>query len=79
MKFLRYPIVNGIFVSIFSSFYAFILITTSNHIEFKNILYYTKAKAASSNNLSVWGKFLYSGNQKYIGIAMIAYILIIIA
>ncbi len=78
MKFLRYPFVNGIFVSIFSSFYAFILIATSNHAEFQNILYYTKAKNAYSNNLSIWGEFLYNGNQKYIGIAMIALSVIII-
>ncbi len=44
MKFLRYPFVNGIFVSIFSSFYAFILIATSNHVKFQNILYYTKTR-----------------------------------
>jgi len=31
MKFLRYPFINGAFVSLFTSFYAFILIFTSNH------------------------------------------------
>jgi hypothetical protein len=78
MKFLRYPFVNGAFVSLFTSFYAFILIFTSNHIEFQNILYYTKAKAANSSNLSIWGEFLYNGHQKYIGIAMIALTVLII-
>lgn len=78
MKFLRYPFVNGTFVSLFTSFYAFILISTSNHIEFQRILYYTKAKAANSNNLSIWGEFLYNGNQKYVGMAMIALTVLII-
>ena len=78
MKLLRYPLVNGVFVSIFSAFYAFILIITSNHTEFQRILYYTKAKAANSNNLSAWGEFLYNGHQKYIGIAMIALTVLII-
>lgn len=78
MKLLRYPIINGAFVSLFTFFYAFILIFTSNHIEFQNILYYTKAKAANSNNLSLWGELLYNGNQKYIGMAMIALTVLII-
>ncbi|MDD4729733.1 MAG: hypothetical protein PHN55_13430 [Dysgonamonadaceae bacterium] len=78
MKCLRYPFVNGTFVSLFTSFYAFILIFTSKHIEFQNILYYTKAKAANSNNLSIWGEFLYNGNQKYIGMAMIVLTVLII-
>lgn len=78
MKFLRYPFVNGAFVSIFSAFYAFILIITSNHIEFERILYYTKAKAANSKNLSAWGEFLYNGHQKYIGMTMIALTVLII-
>lgn len=79
MKFLRYPFVNGVFISLFSSFYSFILIITSEHIEFQRILYYTKAKAANSKNLSMWGEFLYNGNQKYIGMAMIALTVLIIA
>lgn len=78
MKCLRYPFVNGAFVSIFSTFYAFILIITSNHVEFQSILYYTKAKAANSNNLSTWGEFLYNGHQKYIGMAMLALTVLII-
>lgn len=78
MKFLRYPFINGAFVSLFTSFYAFILIFTSNHIEFQYILYYTKAKAANHNNLSTWGEFLYNGHQKYIGMAMIALTVLII-
>lgn len=78
MKYLRYPFFNGAFISLFSSFYAFIFIFTSNHIEFQNILYYTKAKAANSNNLSTWGEFLYNGNQKYIGMAMIALTVLIV-
>lgn len=78
MKFLRYPFVNGIFISLFSSFYSFILMITSGHIEFQRILYYTKAKAANSKNLSMWGEFLYNGNQKYIGMAMIAITVLII-
>ncbi len=78
MKLLRYPLVNGVFVSIFSAFYAFILIITSNHTEFQSILYYKIAKATNSNNLSAWGEFLYNGHQKYIGMAMIALTVLII-
>jgi hypothetical protein len=78
MKLLRYPFVNGAFISLFTSFYSFILIITSEHIEFQRILYFTKAKAANSNNLSRWGEFLYNGNQKYIGMGMIALTVLII-
>jgi large-conductance mechanosensitive channel len=83
MKILRYPLVNGVFVSLFSCLYAVILIITSNHIEFQRTLYYTKAKAANShslgnNSLSKWGEFLYNGHQKYIGFAIIALTVFII-
>ncbi len=78
MKFLRYPLVNGVFVSLFSFYYACILIITSNHIDFQRTLYYTKAKAANSHYLSKWGEFLYNGNQKFFGFAMIAMTVLII-
>ncbi|NLU52027.1 MAG: hypothetical protein GXX10_04075 [Clostridiaceae bacterium] len=78
MKLLRYPLVNGVFVSLFTAFYALILIFTSNHLEFQRILYYTKAKAANLSNLSSWGEFLYNGHQKYIGMAMIALTILIV-
>ena len=41
IRILRYPAVNGLFISLFSAFYSFIFIITAGHIEFQSILYYT--------------------------------------
>ena len=78
IRLLRYPAVNGIFISLFSVFYSAIFIITAGHIEFQRILYYTIESQKYRPFWSDWAAFLYAGNQKYIGYAILIITLSII-
>lgn len=79
IKLLRYPAVNGIFISLFSTFYSLIFFLTAGHIEFQRILYYTSNTQKIKPFWGGWAAFLYAGNQQYIGVAILILTLLIIA
>lgn len=78
IRLLRYPAINGIFISLFSAFYSLIFFITAGHIEFQRILYYTSSTLKPKPFWSNWAAFLHAGNQKYIGAAIIILTLLII-
>jgi len=65
-RFLKSPVVNAIFISLFTAFYAIIFCVTSGSAEFRNDLYYK----GGASFLSAWSGFLAEGHQIYIVIIL---------
>lgn len=65
MTLLRNPIVNALFISLISSFYSFLFIFTSNHIEFLSML--NHSKTLQSDFWNSWSNFISAGNMRYVG------------
>ncbi len=78
-KLLRYPVINGIFISLFSAFYSLIFLITAGHMEFQSILYYTSNTQRTKPFWGSWAAFLHAGQQKYVSIGIIVLTLVIIA
>ena len=75
---LRRPFVNALCISLFTAFYGLIFIITSRHIEFENLLYYSRV---SYNTDSFWtdgSNFLAAGHQAYIAYALIAITILVV-
>ena len=68
---LKNPAVNAVCISLFTAFYSVIFIITSGHLEFKSLLYYSRA-AKFYPFWTGWSSFLASGHHVYIALALIA-------
>jgi hypothetical protein len=74
---LKYPAVNAVCISLFSAFYGLIFIITSGHIEFKSLLYYSRA-AKIYPFWTAWSSFLASGHHVYIAFALIVITMLVV-
>ncbi len=75
---LRRPLVNALCISLFTAFYGLIFIISSGHIEFENMLYYSRI---SYNVPSFWkgfSSFLTTGYHAYIAYALIAVTILVV-
>lgn len=70
MKTLKNPKINALLISVVSTFYAFLFIFTSNHVEFTRML--SHSKTLNSAFWNGWSAFVQNGNMKYIGFVIIA-------
>ncbi len=75
---LKHPALNAICISLFTAFYGLIFITTSRHIEFDSLLYYSGTKQIDSPFWEGWSSFLAAGYHAYIAYAMIAITLLVV-
>ena len=73
---LKNPAVNAICISLFSAFYGLIFIITSGHIEFKSLLYYSRA--AKSIRFGLPGAVFASGHHVYIAFALIVITMLVV-
>lgn len=76
MRLLKHSIGNATFIALMSAVYSFLLILTSNHIEFLRLL--ANSSTLQSDFWNGWSDFIRAGNMKYIGYAIIILTLIII-
>ena len=78
-RILRNPIVNAVCISIFTAFYALVLLTASGRAGFKSLLYYSGAGQGAGGFWARWSAFLASGHLCYIALAVIALTVVVVA
>ena len=69
MKTLKSPKINALLISVVSTFYTFLFIFTSNHVEFMRLL--SHSKTLNSDFWNSWSTFVQNGNMRYIGYVII--------
>ncbi len=76
-RILKNPAINAVGISLFTAFYAIIFIVTSGHVEFANLLYYSR-ETNPHPFWSGWSSFLASGRHVYIAYSLLVITILIV-